>query len=203
MEFPDIHDPNPLGEQLDMAYRDVERFTDSVELSDPHQRKIDSLLNEYRARHAEIPVVHDGVLGGPDGTWTMGNNDARWRSHRSSGLLPLYNPWDPHQTQVPFIVPAWDLNQEWAVRAPDRIEDIIGGFAFEPTKRYCDWHFGDVKPGAQPPAVMVRTQGQLILLLYVCGSCRERLDDTYGGGLRFFELIDFDGKRRIHIPPNP
>lgn len=196
--FPDIHEPNPLGEQLDMAYRDVSRFEDSVELSDPHQRKIDHLLAEHRARMAVVPIEHEGVLGGPDGTYTMGNPDARWISYRGSADLPRYDPDNLHHTQIPFIVPGWNLNHEWAVRA-NSIEDILGGFAFDPDRpAYCNWHFGDAKAGAQPPAVMVRAQGQIILLLHVCGSCRDILDKTYGGGLLFFEC---DANRRVVIPP--
>jgi hypothetical protein len=93
MKFPDIHDPNPLGEQLDMAYRDVSRFEDSVEQSDPRQRKIDWLLNGYRAPMAVIPIEHEGVLAGPDDTYTMGNLDARWKSYNKPVHSNVDQPW--------------------------------------------------------------------------------------------------------------
>jgi hypothetical protein len=196
MIFPDIHDPNPLGEQLDMAYRDVSRFDDNVELSGPHQDKIDRLLNEYRARHAFAPVVRgdDGKMRSP-----VGSPDARWASHRGSPELPQYDPWDPQHTQVPMIVLAWDLDFEWAVRG-ESIEDAIRNQDALPPDQPCDWHFDAAKPGTAPPAVMCRAQGQIILLLHVCGSCRDILDRTYGGGLLFFELEEFAGLRRVQIP---
>ena len=185
-----------LAEQIDMAYQDVSRFDDNAELSDGHQRKIDHFLNEYRARHAVIPIEHQGVLGGPDGTYTMGNPNARNISYRGSKHLAKYDPDNPHHTQVPFIILAWNLDDEWAVRAPSSIEDILGGFAFGPNQP-CDWHSGPAKAGTHRPGVMVRTQGQLILLLHVCGSCRDRLAEAYRDGLLFFEL---DSMRRITIP---
>lgn len=188
--------PTALAEQAEMAYRDVSRFDDSVELGARDQRKIDLLLTEYRARHAVFPIEHEGVLAGPDGSYTMGNNDARWYSYRGSDDLPKYDPDNPWHTQVPFIVPAWNLNDEWAVRAPSTIEDIIGGFALSP-RLWCDWHRGSAKKGRLAPAVMVRTQGQIILLLCVCGSCRDSLTRMYGSGLIFFEL---DANRRITVP---
>jgi hypothetical protein len=191
-----LDEPNPLGEQLEMTYRDVSRFDDCAELSDGHQRKVDYLLGQYRKRMAVVPIEHEGVLGGPDGSYAIGNANACHLSHRGSDELPEYDPDNPSHTQVPFIVPAWNPDHEWAVRAPDTIEDIIGGFAFGPDQP-CDWHFGPAKPGTQPPAVMIRTQGQIILLLHVCGSCRDILTRTYGNGLLFFEL---DSNRRIAIP---
>ena len=179
---PDIHEPNPLGEQMYAAFCDVEHFADSVELSDAHQRKIDRLLDEYRARHAFAPVVRgdDGKMRSP-----VGSPYARWVSHRGSDDLPQYDPFDPHHTQVPIIVPAWDLDYEWAVRG-ESIEDAIGDLAFPAVQRPCDWHRGVAIAGAHPAGVMVRTQGQLILLLHICGSCRDKLDKTYGNGLLFF-----------------
>ena len=194
---PDIREPNPLGEQMYAAFCDVERFEYSAELSDAHQRKVDRLLDEYRERHAFAPVVRgdDGKMRSP-----VGSPTARWISHRGSDDLPKYNPDNPHHTQVPMIVPAWNLDHEWAVRG-ESIEDVLGGFAFDAVKRpFCDWHRG---LGALPDAAWVRAQGQIILLLHICGPCRNKLDRTYGGGLLFLELAEVDknsGIRRVQIP---
>ena len=74
--------------------------------STPHiKSKIDWILTQHRARTAQIPIVYEGVLGGPDGTHIMGNPNARWISYRGSPDLPTYDPDDPTQTQVPMIVP--------------------------------------------------------------------------------------------------
>lgn len=187
--------PNPLADQLDMTYRDVARFEDSAELAARDQAKIDRMLDEHRARMSATPLLVGGVLGGPDGTYVAGNPDACHLAYRGSSDLPKYDPDNPHHTQIPFIIPAWNLNHEWAVRAPSTIEDIIGGFAFEP-RQPCNWHHGPPERGARPPGVMVRAQGQSILLLYVCGLCRGRLEKAYGNGLLFLEL---DDDRRIKI----
>jgi hypothetical protein len=183
--FPDIHERNLLGEQLDMAYRDVSRFEDNVELSDPHQAKIDHLLDEYPGCHAVIPVER-----GPDGTvHTMGNPDAN---------LPKYDPDNPHRTQVPFIVRTWNLNDEWAVRAPDTIEDILGGFALHPGQG-CHSHFGPPKLGVAPSAVMARARADHSVAVRV-RIVHDVLDDSCGGRRLFFEL---DADRRVRIPSKP
>lgn len=192
----DMHKSSPLAEQLEMAYRDVSRFDDNVELSTAHQKKIDWVLTQHRARTAHYPIMYDGVLGGPDGTHIVGNPNARWISLRGSPDLPTYDPNDPQQTQVPMIVAAWYPDVELAVRSPNSIEDFIGDFEFPPNQP-CDWHFGTAKTGKHSPGVLVRTNGQYIVLMHVCGSCRDILSRMYGSGLLFFEL---DENRRVQVP---
>lgn len=182
------------ADQLDMAVRDVARFgSPALSMSDPGaklRRKRDWVLEQSRQRFAVEPVWEDGVLGGLDGSATRGNNDATHFAPGSTSILPEYDPANPGHLSTPIIVLAWNLNHRWIVRAPDSIEDIIGGFAI-PWTTECDWHFGPVKAdsnGSRQRSVLVLPKGQFIALMHVCAACVERLRREYGNGLRLLPL---------------